>query len=129
MSDLSVQEQLLALKMMTAKTGVLHDAQVTQLKLWPWVVFGEKMTSYEIGVKPESDKKYLEYRITGADGVKALPSVGCTNLKAWVRQLLGQDWTVVIKLNGSEVRSKKTHGHDKPQRNRNKNRRRKAHRA
>ncbi len=103
-SEMSVQEQILALKMMTAQTGVLHEAQVLQLKLWPWTVFPKEITSYEIGVQPDPDKKYLEYRMIGHDKIKALPKKGVVLLQSWVKNLLGQDWTVVVKFNGSEVK-------------------------
>ena len=38
-------EQLLLLRAFTKTTGMLHDAQVLQLKMWPRVVSGKKLVS------------------------------------------------------------------------------------
>jgi hypothetical protein len=100
-------EQLMLLRAVTARTGILHEAQVRQLKLWPLLVFQESKSAT---CKPNVEKKSIVFDVTngpkpfkpGRNERRIEPREAPVMLSNWVKQLLGEDWAVTInvKTNG-----------------------------
>ena len=95
------QEQLVILRDLYQRTGALHEAQVLQLKLWPFAVdpkldkskadvdLDNKVVTFTwVGKKSKKDKKY-NYRLE--------------ELYKHLRFMLGDDWIMRIHLNGSLI--------------------------
>ncbi len=102
-------EQLMLLKETTRRTQVLHEAQVLQLRMWPRVFFS-KSTNSEFAV--DFEKKRIVFTVTVSR--KADPKLGkglatpaaATLLDECVKQLLGADWDVEVKVgSGKSFRS------------------------
>jgi hypothetical protein len=88
-------EQLMALKALTKETGVLHDAQVFQLKLWPLVMTHATKSEFTV----DFDFKDIIFNITETKG--KVPTQFTKRLKLlckYTQNLLGEDWTVTVKL-------------------------------
>lgn len=96
----SPSSQLAHLREFTAKYGLLHDAQVLQLKLWPLVAFPHSTSSKaEVSVEERS----VRFQITTkGKGPKNL-SVRLHSLGESVQWLLGADWTVAVYENKKRV--------------------------
>jgi hypothetical protein len=103
-------EQLMLLKELTKTTGVLHEAQVLQLKMWPYVAF-QKLDKYEIAI--DLDKKSVWYKMTSGSLPGDEKTKGAASLKKNVKALLGDDWEVIVswtesrKYNGRRTRKSK----------------------
>lgn len=95
-ADASHEEQLILLREWTAKMGVLHDAQVLQIKMWPLTLFTHaKKCEEQVNI----EGKELNYVIVQTKG--AAPKDIKKRYEAlidWTKWLLGKDWTVRIKL-------------------------------
>jgi hypothetical protein len=90
------EKQLLLLRDLTQRMGVIHDAQQLQLKMWPIVLFthGQK---FEEHVNVEG--KEVDFIILQTKGKK--PTDMDDRFKAlndWTKWLLGDDWLVRVKL-------------------------------
>jgi hypothetical protein len=93
-------EKLYRLREVTRTTGILHEIQVLQLKMWPLVFtnatesecefnFETKAIVFDLkklkGKRPENFKERLEH------------------LTKATQQLLGDEYAVVINVNGKKV--------------------------
>lgn len=91
------QEQFAQLRDMTRRSGVLHDAQVTQLKLWPRVIIPGCLKS-EAAVSTQDGTVTFRLSIRGrqakgfAEGVKRVAD--------GVQWLLGDEYSVSFYVNG-----------------------------
>lgn len=94
--DPNIASQLLALRDFAAKYGVLHDAQILQLKLWPRVAFPHSnadtksevsLIDKKVTVRVVSEKK------TNKTKTRALM------LTKNIRWMLGTDWSVDVYEN------------------------------
>lgn len=104
-------EQLRLLKDMTRRTGLLHEAQVHQLKIWPRVVFSTSTAaSSEIDVK----KKHLTFKVVTPKPPDALECPEGEVLASWVRELLGDDWQVTVNFTAGK-NTKKSYSYSKPE--------------
>ncbi len=90
-----IQEQLVVLRGMTAQTGVLHEAQLFQLRLWPHALF-DKISNAEIRI--DQEKYTIEYvftwKIKGkktADFKRRAKYLGKS-----IHWLLGDHWQVTV---------------------------------
>lgn len=92
----SQEEQLLMLRDLTARAGVLHEAQVLQLKMWPLVLFGHvKKCEERVNLETrEIDYVFLQTKGKPSNDFKERLDV----LVGWTKWLLGSDWVVRVKL-------------------------------
>ena len=98
LANASHEEQLLLLRDMTARMGVIHDAQMLQLKMWPLVLF-DNVKKCEEHVNIE--QKVLEFHILQTKGKYAVDrEKRFEHLVDWSKWLLGHDWIVRIKERG-----------------------------
>lgn len=99
----SVPVQFEMLREMTRSTGVLVEAQLRQLKLWPMVLFSECMTAES---RVDFSKKTVSFLVSYPSGAEKLPFEVFKErngyLGAWVQELLGEEWAVdVVVESGS----------------------------
>jgi hypothetical protein len=98
-------DQLKVLKAMTKTTGILHHAQIVQLKYWPRVVFPHS-TAAEVVYYEKTDtvKPVIEFRLVLGKKTKAPKDMKkrMSVLGGWVRELLGDEFGTKIKV-GSKI--------------------------
>ncbi len=90
-------EQLMSLKALTKETGVLHDAQVFQLKLWPLIMTHATRSEFTA----DFDFKVLIFNITEIKGKE--PTKFTKRLRllcTYAQNLLGDEWEVTVKIKG-----------------------------
>ncbi len=99
MSINNTWEQLMQLRGLTSTTGVLHEAQVLQLQMWPRVIIGES-TSSEFAFSHED--RIVEFAIsiesTAAPDLKKRLSI----LDQSVKELLGPEYWVIVRKKGGK---------------------------
>lgn len=94
--EVNVASQLLALRDFAAKYGVLHDAQILQLKLWPRVAFPHSTadTVAEVSlIEKMVTVKVVSTRKTNKTKTRALM------LTRNIRWMLGNEWSVDVYEN------------------------------
>lgn len=98
--ELTPTQQLMLLRDLTAKTGILHEAQVQQIKLWPFAICPNVGKS-EAHVSVE--KQTIEYHLTPEKGqIKLNPKI-MEKFMEGVSLLLGPEWRIQIFGNGSLI--------------------------
>lgn len=105
--SLSAWEQLMLLKEQTNRTGMLHEAQVLQLKMAPLVLFA-KSTKSSFGIN--IDSKRIVFTITmgkrlpqGLVNKPLGPKEAATTLDDLTKRLLGDDWDVEIRVGSGQT--------------------------
>lgn len=99
-------EQLAHLSGLTKTTGVLHEAQVLQLKYWPYV-----MAPHAKSIETVVFQEKKEVRFVLKLGKKAPPSDFQARLDALdrsVKTMLGYDWQVVVQEDRKPCKTNKT---------------------
>jgi hypothetical protein len=94
--DKSTIDTLMQLKDLTKRTGILYEAQVANLKLWPYVLFD----IVEHAILPDDHNRILTFNLT-FDKKAKIPKdrkKRCEALEAWVWELLGKEWVTKIRL-------------------------------
>ena len=89
------EEQLLTLRALTATTGVIHEAQVLQLKMWGGVAFAA-YGKWEANL--DGDSKTVTYTLTRKKPLpkkNAAPAIAA--LDRSIHWLLGDDWGLKVK--------------------------------
>lgn len=94
-----IWEQLIWLKEMTKRTGMLHSAQTLQMNVWPRVLFDslasgrasvdtfDKAVCYNLELsKQEPDQERL-----------------CGVLSQYTKRLLGSDWVVSVEVKSPDT--------------------------
>ncbi len=90
------EQQLLLLRDLTARMGVMHDAQQLQLKMWPIALFSH---AQKIEEHVNLNDKEIDYVILKTKGKKpADMDKRFAALDEWTKWLLGDDWLVRVKL-------------------------------
>lgn len=87
-------EQLLLLKNLTKKTGMLHEAQLAQLKAWPLAL----THAYKCQIVFDYESKNLTYILSELNGRKPKDFLKrMAMLSKWTKQLLGDEYLVTVK--------------------------------
>lgn len=103
--ELTYEQQLQYLKGVTTRTGGLHEAQVLQLKLWPYTVDPEiSDTKAEVDVA----HKAIDYHwVLLSRPRKWSPDKRYTGrleaLVSSVKWMLGDTWKVQVFMNGERI--------------------------
>jgi len=93
----TIVEQLVMLRNLTRLTGGIHEAQLFQLKLWPFLLYPKIKVKYELRI--DQDKKIVEYLLhfpskTAPKGIaKKLES-----LELDMQWLLGSEWILKVSV-------------------------------
>lgn len=85
-------EQLMMLRNLTERTGVIHEAQVLQMKYYAAAFLG-KGASVVIEQKTPT-KRSVTYKIGSNLNVNTMPKADMEMVAAWTSTLLGKDWTI-----------------------------------
>jgi hypothetical protein len=84
-------EQLKILKGMTLRTGIIHDAQMLQLEMYPLVVFDAISSVLNI----DTDKRYIKMVVSVNKLPKSQDLLQNEDLiRGWVRSILWDDSSV-----------------------------------
>lgn len=92
-------ETLLLLRDLTKRTGILHEIQVGQLKMWPLVAFDNATTSE---FSWDSTKKMVCFVIQTQGPAPKKMRARFTWLDQSVKALLGHEWGIKVAINGKE---------------------------
>lgn len=95
-----VMEQLMLLRAFTSRTGILHEAQVLNLKMWPSCVF-DKVASSEFSFDWENATICFDIIFKGRKRPKNITK-SCEALAQFTKTLLGPEYEVRIFLDGKE---------------------------
>ncbi len=99
-TEASLEEQLVLLKDWTRRMGVLHEAQILQLKTAPWGYF-PTVKSFE--VYPDLEKHDILFELK-LDGKKPADFKNqCERVDNWIKWLLGDEWIVRVKVLKKQV--------------------------
>lgn len=93
-------EQLLLLRDVTARTGILHEAQILQLKYYPLI------TTHAINseIKFDFEGSKIIFNLTQTKGIKPKDfEKRLTILSRYTKQLLGEEYRVIVYLKGKKV--------------------------
>lgn len=91
MSDSDIFQQLMRLRQATELVGVLHEAQLFQMKMWCRILF-DKDSTVEVVNKPND--KCITYIVRGkTDNLHEKSKNVCD----WTRTILGDRWMVQVK--------------------------------
>jgi len=98
-------DQLKHLKAMTIRLGVLHEAQVLQLRNYPLLIPGVKTAKTHVDVDSKSvawtcQTKNKKFRLTSS--VKTW----CVNIEKMVRVILWDETQIKIVINGRTIYGK-----------------------
>lgn len=96
-------EQLALLRQMTERTGILHDGQIFQMKVWNKLLWPNAKTTISIDTEQKNiiyDVKKKAERIKEDTFKPAIPDAPQT-LGEWTQALLGPDWKIEIKVHKS----------------------------
>ena len=100
---LTTKEQLMQLKAMTVRMGVIHEAQALQLKMWPLLIPDVSKAVSKVDVETKSvimtceTKKGKKFKKT--DQIDLL----CKNIEEWTRAILWEETVVSIIVNGETI--------------------------
>lgn len=94
LKDLDIKEQLILLKSLTNQTGILHEAQVMQLKYW--FIGLTNASKFTIGFDPEKAK--IIYKVSEIKGKPPKDiDKNLNTLTEYVKFLLGNKYSVEVE--------------------------------
>lgn len=114
-----VRARLMRLKAFTAISGVLHEDQVRQLKMWPYVLDSQVVrNSIVIKIDQPTDpdgritKRVLcfDWETTKSWLLKSEKKVLFDTLSEWVGTLLGKEWLPELSLEVKRVGAARVFG-------------------
>lgn len=91
--------KLLQLKDLTSRTGMLHELQVMQLKMWPLVFLNAKNATTEFGY----ETKLVVYHVDIEGRKPAKFKWRLEHLDKATKKLLGGEYSVVVNVNKKQV--------------------------
>lgn len=105
MTDVQLEphQQLLLLRDVTRRTGLINNVQETHLRRWPILVFPGYTTVCKADVPGKTVLFEVSKTRRGATYHKDAPE----NLAQWTKFLFGDDWAVTIFFKANKGRSKK----------------------
>lgn len=93
-SETELESKLALLRTLTETTGVLHEAQVLQLKYWPWILFTHIADSV---AEVDLERRTVNFRLTiGDDDPPQDLDKRYRVMDEWVKSLLGDRWYIRI---------------------------------
>lgn len=101
-NNVPVKYQLEQLKALTIRTGVIHEAQILQLKYWTHLIPGAKGVDFSIDpdihlVKFNCSKKGKVFKKT-----KKVEEI-CNAINEWVRTILWNDSSFIVDVDDKRV--------------------------
>lgn len=89
----AVREEVATLRDLTRRTGILHEAQVTNLKYWPYVLF--EISSHE--VLPDDLRRVLTFNLRFTKKKPKNIKELCQTLESWCWGLLGPEYMIRVR--------------------------------
>ena len=102
MGKVSLKQQLMYLKGMTDRIGVLHEAQIVQIRNYPRTIPNIKSAETTIDV----DKHIVTYNCeseTAQFRRTKKVKIAIENITTWIRTVAWTDSVIEIKVNGKSV--------------------------
>ncbi len=105
LNNLDHSQQLALLRGLTKRTGAIHEAQVMQLRLWPFAV-DPQLDRAEADVDVEG--KQVLYRWENSDAPRNFApdkkyAERLTKLEDSIKFMFGASWKVTVALNGNSI--------------------------
>lgn len=97
------KEQLLFLRTMSERTGILHEAQLLQLKCYPKFVFDGSTAT----IKIDQENKTVAYSISAPKTAATAAKEGCAQIWEWVSFLLGPSWSMRVSITSKAKKTSK----------------------
>ena len=117
LKTLTATEQLVLLRDMTERLGVVHEAQALQLRLCPYAV-DPSLESSVAEVNLDEKKVFFRWgspqRGVTSQGFDAAYKKRLKALDQHIRFMFGESWTVVVTMNGSSIFPLKSNVRAKP---------------
>jgi hypothetical protein len=98
-----LKAQLLRLKDLTRRTGILQEAQVVQLEHWPYVLWD--ISEHETGV--DSDQRAITFVLALKKKPTTADKKAAKRLEAWVWSLLGDEWMTKVFASSGKAKGLK----------------------
>ena len=92
-------EQLMVLKGLTRTTGVLHEAQIQQLRMWPHFMFPKLKHELRVNL----DTKTIEYSLKFSGKMPAKIQEKLKDLEAGIAWLLGGEWALKVFVGSTAI--------------------------
>jgi len=93
MSDDKLSPELLSLRDLTRRTGILHDAQVTNLKYWPYVLF--EISDNQI--LPDDLRRVLIFNLRFTKKKPKNVKDLSRTLEKWCWAILGEEYQIRVR--------------------------------
>jgi hypothetical protein len=104
LDNLSNDEQIAVLRGLTKRTEILHEAQVLQLRLWPFAV-DPSLSNSEASIDFPTHQVSFAWKDTDKSQTWKATSKylsGIDRLQESVRFLLGNGWKISVSMNGKK---------------------------
>lgn len=92
-SESEMSQELLSLRDLTRRTGILHEAQVVNLKYWPYVLFN--ISDHQI--LPDDLRRVLTFNVKFSKKKPKNIKDLCRTLEQWCWALLGKEYMVRVR--------------------------------
>jgi len=99
---LSAKDQLFYLKGMTERLGVVHEAQLVQIRNYPLLIPNIKKAETELGI----DTKTIVYKCNSQEGkFKKTKTVktAIANIEKWIKSIVWDETVLIIQVDGKEI--------------------------
>lgn len=107
MSQMDPRDQLMQLRAMTVRTGMIHEAQRLQFTNWPKLVPGVSLKASDTKVKVDYERKIvtINCKAKGPGVFRATKSARrwVHKVAFWTTSILWPDTKVVFKVDGNVV--------------------------
>lgn len=90
-------DQLKYLKVLTITTGAIHEAQVSQLKIYPYIIPNIQNATISIDIKNKSVQYELFFKNNKKPRKTQKVKKAMDTIKQWTQYLLWDDANVVFK--------------------------------
>ncbi len=92
----NITEQLVSLKALTRATGCLHEAQLLQLRMWPYFLYPKVKIKYELRI--DQDSKTVEYALKFPGKAPSDLKQKGQELEEVFQWLLGVEWLLKLSV-------------------------------
>jgi hypothetical protein len=105
--EMSFFQQLMYLKGLTVRTGVIHEAQAVQIRNWPLAIPGVRSAEAHV----DTDQKIVRYILKPkAKQLRVTAKVKeiCSTVDKFIKTILWNETTVIIEANKTVIFDSRT---------------------
>jgi len=101
MTTVSLKEQLMHLRNLTIRFGVLHEAQILQLRNYPLLIPGVEKAQTKI----DTEKHIVTYECLTSKKFRKSKKVkeAFSAIKIWTQTLIWEDTVIEIRVNDRDI--------------------------